>query len=219
MADIDLIPQSYRDSQRIQRTLKSYLLVCLLLVAIVAALRGTIYYLNESLQPEIARLKTKEALSVQQLAQLDQLRAAKQKAEKQWQILQGLRGKPIIDQLFSAVDTALPGSLWFDDIKYMREGQFVDVKPETRNVGYFIVVPKDEKNPAAGEQGWRVARHVEIRGQAADHRTLTGFIGNLGAQPGISNVKLMNTMPREYGNSQTTEFTVVATIDTGAPKK
>ncbi|MGB8857061.1 MAG: PilN domain-containing protein [Burkholderiales bacterium] len=219
MADIDLIPQSYRDSQRIQRTLKSYLLVCLLLVAIVAALRGTIYYLNESLQPEIARLKTKEALSVQQLAQLDQLRAAKQKAEKQWQILQGLRGKPIIDQLFSAIDKALPGSLWFDDIKYMREGQFVDVKPETRNVGYFIVVPKDEKNPAAGEQGWRVARHVEIRGQAADHRTLTGFIGNLGAQPGISNVKLMNTMPREYGNSQTTEFTVVATIDTGAPKK
>lgn len=219
MADIDLIPQSYREAQRIQRTLKSYLLVCVLLVAIVAALRGTIYYLNESLQPEIARLKTKEALSVQQLAQLDQLRAAKQKAEKQWQILQGLRGKPIIDQLFSAVDKALPGSLWFDDIKYMREGQFVDVKPETRNVGYFIVVPKDEKNPAAGEQGWRVARHVEIHGQAADHRTLTGFIGNLGAQPGISNVKLMNTMPREYGNSQTTEFTVVATIDTGAPKK
>jgi Tfp pilus assembly protein PilN len=219
MAEIDLIPQAYRDSQRLQRTLKKYLLVCVLLLAIVAALRGTLFYWDNALQPEIARLKTKEALSVQQLAQLDQLRAAKQKAEKQWLILQGLRGKPIIDQLFGAVDKALPGSLWFDGVKYMREGQFVDVKPETKNVGYFIVVPKDEKNPAAGEQAWRVARHVEIHGQAADHRTLTGFIGNLGAQPGISNVKLMNTMPHDYGNEQTTEFTVVATIDSGLAKK
>jgi Tfp pilus assembly protein PilN len=219
MADIDLIPQAYRDSLRTRRTLRNYLLVCVLLLGVVAALRGTLYYFSDTLQPEIARLKTKEALSVQQLAQLDQLRATKQKAETQWQILQGLRGKPIIDQLFGAVDKALPGSLWFDDLKYMREGQFVDVKPETKNVGYFIVIPKDEKNPAAGEQAWRVARHVEIHGQAADHKTLTGFIGNLSIQPGISNVKLMNTMPHEYGANQTTEFTVVATIDSGVPKK
>ncbi len=219
MSEIDLIPQAYRDSQRIQRTLKTFLFVCVLLLVIVAALRGVLAYFNANIDPDIARLKTQEALSIAQLTQLDQMRALKTKSEKQLQVLQGLRGKPIVDQLFNAIDKALPGSLWFQDVRYMREGQFVDIKPETKQVGYFIVMPKDEKNPAAGEQAWRVERHIEVHAQAADHATMTEFIRQLSTQPGISNVRLLNTQPKEYGSTLVTEFNVVATIDAGSPKK
>jgi Tfp pilus assembly protein PilN len=167
----------------------------------------------------MVQLQQLEATAAQQRTEIDTLRVSKAQAEKQWQILQGLRGNPVTEALFKAVDLALPEGVWFQDFKFLREGQFVEMKPETKPSGYFIIVPKDAKNPQAGEQAWRVQRHVEVHGQAVDQTALTQFIERLQTQNGISNVRLLNTTMREYGNKQAIEFNLIALVDSGPVKQ
>lgn len=219
MADIDLIPQAYRETQRTKRWVKLFLLACLFIVLIAVGARVLLGRYTSDAAAPLAQLQQKEAIAVQQRAEIESLRANKAQAEKQWQILQGLRGNPITETLFKAIDTALPEGVWFQDFKFLREGQFVEVKPETKNTGYFIIVPKDEKNPQAGEQAWRVQRHAEIHGQAVDQSALTQFIEKLQTQPGIGNVRLLNTSLREYGTKQAIEFNLMALVENLAAVK
>lgn len=213
MADIDLIPLAYRETQRTKRWVKLFLMACLLIVLLALGARVILGRFTSDAEAPLAQLQQREAIATQQRAEIDLLRANKAQAEKQWQILQGLRGSPITEPLFKAIDASLPEGVWFQDFKFLREGQFVEVKPETKTSGYFIIVPKDIKNPQAGEQAWRVQRHAEIHGQAVDQTALTQFIEKLQTQPGVGNVRLLNTSLREYGSKQAIEFNVVALVD------
>jgi Tfp pilus assembly protein PilN len=219
MAEIDLIPQAYRETQRAKRWVKLFLIACGLLLLTVVLARVILGRFTKDIEAPLVQLQQQETTAAQQRAEIDTLRASKAQAEKQWQILQGLRGNPVTEALFKALDLALPEGVWFQDFKFLREGQFVEMKPETKPTGYFIIVPKDGKNPQAGEQAWRVQRHVEIHGQAVDQTALTQFIERLQTQNGISNVRLLNTTMREYGSKQAIEFNLIALVDSGPVKQ
>jgi Tfp pilus assembly protein PilN len=219
MADIDLIPQAYREAQRSKRWVKLFLIACLFVLLIAVLARVFLGRYTSDIEAPLLQLQQKETIAAQQRAEVETLRVNKSQAEKQWQILQGLRGNPITEALFKAIDSSLPEGVWFQDFKFLREGQFVEVKPETKTSGYFIIIPKDEKNPQAGEQAWRVQRHAEIHGQAVDQTALTQFIEKLQTQSGVGNVRLLNTSMREYGTKQAIEFNLMALVDDLGPAK
>ena len=230
---VDLIPQDYRRAQALRGRLRLFGAACAVALALVGAARAALEYRIRAERTDLVALRQSEVLSGAHRAKLEDLNARTGDAERQLKVLDALRGRAVIAELFQAVDAAASGKLWFNDFSFAREGEVAEVKPEAREAGYFILIPQERRpgakagEPAAARAGepaadkaWRTRQHAEIRGQALDHSALAEFIRRLGEQPGIGPVRLVDTRSRSYTSAQVLDFHLVAILGTReeAPK-
>ena len=205
MADIDLIPNDYRNWLSQRSLIRGYV-VAFIVVNLLVLFAGLGFgELAKRTQAEAARLKSENAITQQQQLQLQQLRDQQAEYERQWSLLRGLRAGASIDDIFTLIDRSLAaGELWFLDWTFRRAGVIVDGEQRGVETGYFIIVA-DESDPHA-DPNLEVETHMTIHGQARDHQALSKFVRALFEQPGIKDVNVQKTSQTDYANGVAVEF-------------
>ncbi len=211
MIMVDLIPAEYRRALRVQRLLQRLGWAGLSLVlAFGLCAAGLAHLLNEE-RTALARYKHLQAQAQAQQARLAEIRAQRDRAGRQVQALDTLRGGASTARLFDAVDAALNGRIWFQELVYARAG----VAPAAQAAAAGAAAAAGKRDAAGAEENPQRARErAEIRGVAIDHATLAEFIKTLATRPGMHEVRLLDTGSRNYPGAQVVDFQVAALLGT-----
>ncbi len=210
MSDIDLIPESYRRRLQLHLWLRNFLLVYSALIFCILGGKVLLSYNIKQETAAIEKLRLDKAAVLARKAQLDSLKKEKKHLQERLAVLNKLRRGPPVEDIFVAIDQALDGRVWFLNYKFLRAGEFVDVKPQAVNAGYFIVVPEDAAQNE--KKAWRVQAHMEIRAQAVSHSALADFVARLSQQPVVVDVKILNTRTQESNSAQIVDFELAVII-------
>lgn len=211
MADIDLIPQDYRNQQTQLSVLRKYAASFGALNFLVVVVALVLSQSSKSVATEATELKMANAITQQQQAQLEQLQIQQAEYERQLGLLRGLRAGAAVDEIIAIVDRALNGrELWFLDWQFRRAGVVVNGEQRGIETGYFVIVDEDQK---ASDEEWQVETRMTIRGQAKDHEALSTFVRALFEQSEITDVKLQKTSATTYGNGRVVEFDMTISLN------
>ncbi len=218
---VDLIPLDYRRTRRLSRWLRSLCWACAVAAALVGAARLGLAHLVRAEHTELAALRRLQAITAAHRAKLADLQGRVSSAERQVKALATLRDPTVLGELFFAIDTATTGRVWFNEFSFTRNGEPVDARSVAREAGRFIPVPASAGNAQGGQPaavtaaagGRRAWQRAQIHGQAPDHSTLAEFINRLGGQPGIAQVRLIDTSARSYPGRQIVEFELAAVLE------
>lgn len=212
MADIDLIPHDYRIWIGQQSMLRRYATGFVALNAMMILIGGGLHYLEGQAQGELLRVKSENALTQQQQAQLQQLTDQQIEYERQLSLLYGLRAGAAIDDIFAIIDrTLVVGELWFLDWSFRRAGVVVNGEPRGIETGYFIIVSED--GDALADQGLEVQTHMTIHGQARNHQSLSKFVRALFEEPDIRDVNVQKTSQTGYANRRVVDFAMTVVLN------
>lgn len=212
MADIDLIPNDYRNWLGQQSVVRKYgtVFVALNVLIIVAAV--VFGQMSERARADVSRLKSENAITQQQQTQLQQLEDQQSEYERQWSLLRGLRAGAAIDDIFTLIDESIiSGDLWFLDWSFRRAGVIVDGEQQGVETGYFIIVA-DNADPFANPD-LEVETHMTIHGQAKDHQALSKFVRALFEQQDIKDVNVQKTSQIDYANGRAVDFNMTVVLN------
>ena len=212
MAELDLIPQDYRQLQRARIQVKLFFVILIMfLIAIVIGkllINGHIDELGKT----ISNFEQKGLLIHQQQQMLAELEQKQLKIKERVNILRSLRDGPSAKQMFQVVDQALIDGTWFKRWSFKHDGKLSDANnSEEINTGYFIII-KDEKNPAR-EKKWQLNTHMEISGEALNHTILAGLVNNFVISPEIDNVRILNTSLIKYTTGELVDFNLAIVVN------
>ena len=212
MAEFDLIPQDYRQLQRLRQQIKLYAIIYIIpVLAIVVGKVEMGRHINE-LGKTVSNFEQKRLIMQQQQQRLSDLKKKKSKFEGRVKILHSLRDGPAVEQMFLVIDRALVNGTWFKKWSFRHAGELNYVKKtEEINTGYFIIV-KDEANPNR-DQIWRFRTNMEISGQAVNHTVLAGLVDNLATSPEIDDVKILKTSLTKYIAGEVVNFDLAVTVN------
>ena len=212
MADIDLIPEDYRNRLNQQAVIRQYVIA---FVALNLLIFGGGLALGQSLkdaQSRVVELKAESAMTQQQQTQLEELKRQQAEYERRWSLLRGLRAGAAIDEIFTLIDRSLiGGDLWFLDWSFRRAGVIVDGQQRGIETGYFIIV--DDNTDPLAEHDLEVETHMTINGQAKDHQALSKFVRALFEQDDIEDVNVQRTALIDYANGRAVEFDITVVLN------
>jgi len=205
MADLDLIPQDYRNWLSQKALLRQYVIIFLVLNMIVLASSGVLTQFSKQAAQRIQNLQAQSAITEQQQVQLEQLREQQAEYERRWSLLRGLRAGAAVEDIFQIIDEALINDdLWFVDWSFRRAGVVIDGETRDVETGYFIMVREDGQYN--DNIDWQVETHMTVNGQARDHQALSRFVRALFEQPSIRDVSVQKTSRTDYANGRVVSF-------------
>lgn len=211
MADIDMIPRSYREQVRVRRTLR---LAGIALAAVVvlgaagsSALRwraAAIGHKADALQTAAARLQADSARDAAQLASYN-------RRQQDAAVLHALRREGELGALAQGIDTALGEHVWLTSVALERDAQAVTGK------GNAAPAAGTEELATAGTAApaWHLASTLQLSGQADSYAAVTAFLATLGRQPGIADLRLVSSAAAAEG--QAIDFHATGTLTRGKP--
>jgi hypothetical protein len=211
MHELDLVPTSYKERQKIKGWIRLFGLVFVGLLLVVAGLRITTVNKTKAVNNKAEVLQQNKQLSLDQQQKYNTLVTEEDKLKKDLEVLKGLRGGPSAKQILLAVDRVMQKDVWFTQWSFVRAREITQVQPATVQTGYFIVIPQ-EANGSPNQQAWKLDTHMEISGQALGHSSFSNFIKNLTNQPEIDDVKIVNTSLQNYTDSQVVDFRIIVII-------
>lgn len=212
MAELDLIPQDYRSWLRQRAMLRQYVIVFAVLNILVLASSGVLAQLSKKATGTVQDLQSQSAITEQQQAQLEQLRAQQAEYERRWSLLRGLRAGAAVEDIFKIIDEALSSKdLWFVDWEFRRAGVVVDGETQDVETGYFLIVLEDGNYSSDTE--WQVETHMTVNGQARDHQALSTFVRALFEQQSIKDVSVQKTSLTDYANGRVVEFELTIVLN------
>ena len=216
MADIDLIPADYAKLALVRRRMKPLLMALIALALVVGLARLALYLLVSFENANIAQLQKEGQISARTKAEADNFRQQKQLAEKQLAELDELRGRDRLRLLLRAIDAAYSDSIWLEQLRFFRRdlptGDLSSLPGGGRSG--IIVVPKENiPTPGAAPAPAGVEQRAEIIGHATNHTKLAEFMRGLGSQPGIAEVRLVDTGLGSYANMPVIDLTLMLLVD------
>jgi len=192
MADIDMIPRSYRDGVRVRRTLRRAGLALAAIVLAAAAGSGALRWQSAALERRTATLQQAASAAQTSQAQAATVQAARERLLAQQGLLRALRREGELAALAAAIDSALPATAWLTAINLQRDLQLA-AAPTTA----AAPVPDSRATTFAtgnADGGTLVLiSSVELAGQATDYTGITDFLSNLGRMPGMHGVELLSS--------------------------
>lgn len=217
MADIDMIPRSYRDSVRVQQALRGYGLA--LGILLLAGVAGTalLHWRLAVATPQLEQLRVRTADAEALRARLAAAAARQGALEQDVQALAALRGTGSIAGLAGALDGALNDKVWFDTLRFARTEELLRAPlPSPLPAGALTTRAATGPGAPAGPQTWRVARHVEIAGQALDHAAVTTFLGALSTSPVLADVRFVKSTAAPGEGVELVAFSVTGNVNARA---
>lgn len=210
MNEPDLVPNDYRELIKLRSGVVRFGQAAVAVVIVLVLAKTALAYGVRLQTREVERMREAEALAIDHRGKIERLREEQRRLQEQLSILETLRAGVAGRQMFAAVDRAMDGSLWLLDWKFRRAGELVEAPPDTVNTGYFIVVPQlSDDEP---ERAWRMATHMELRGQALGHSALADFTRRLVQQPEIEDVRIIDTRVRQYTEAQVVDFELAVVV-------
>ena len=209
MADIDMIPRSYREGLRVRRTLTVY--GAALAVLLVAG-AGAGALLRWRLGVETPRLESSRSASAQAGAMRVQLTSALARKElltENVAVLATLRGAGEVATLAGMLDGALNEQVWFGELGFTRTRELLQAAPPAP-LPAGVVQARAPQSGAA--QAWRLGSQVRIAGQARDNAAMTAFLAKLAADPGLTNVRFLNSSTAGADEGGAVNFSVAAAL-------
>jgi hypothetical protein len=217
VADIDLIPAAYFKRQLVQRLLRWFLFAAIAVAALVGAGRVALNGAITSETATIARLQKAVDIYAQTEAKADGYRQQREMGEIQLSHLKELRGSDRLKDLLLAIDAAYSPSIWLDELRFQRREILPTgaSKPPAAGAGSTVpVVPKGNVPvPATAASRPSIEQRVEIIGHATDHTRLAEFMRRLSAQPGIADVRLLDTGLRTYTHIQVIDVSLTLLLE------
>lgn len=212
MAELDLIPQDYRNWLNQRAMIRQYLVAFMILNLIILASSGVFTQLSKQAMQRVHELQAQSAITRQQQAQLEQLSAQQTEYERRWSLLRGLRAGAAIEDIFKIIDQALTNNdLWFVSWTFRRAGVVVDGQTRDVETGYFVIVQEDgEYDPDIDLQ---VETRMTISGQSRDHQALSTFVRALFAQPGVKDVSVRKTALTDYAAGRVVSFELTVVLN------
>lgn len=194
MADIDMIPRSYREQLRVEGAVRRYgiALAALLLLAFLASL--LLRWQVARTEPLLAIQRTELARAGGDSGKLAALQARQVALEQSVAALDALRAAGTVGRLTEALDRSLGADLWLTSIRYARNEQLLPAagaagpaSPAAGDANSFSV-------QAAGvTERWRVTRRIDLGGAASTYPALTEFMRGFAGQGGVADVHLVDS--------------------------
>lgn len=199
MGEMDLIPGDYRQNLIRKHRTRHFVVACVLLLVGIGLARGLLTYLIWRENVQVVRLEQQDNILQQQEARTASYRQQKQVTEQQLAALDELRGRDRVANFLKAIDHAYSDGIWFDSVHFMRQSKSgaLDNLPGATNAN-ITVVPEDTRQDSD--------LTVDILGHAINHSLLAEFMRELGAQPGIADLRLIDTGLRSYTTTQVVDF-------------
>ena len=212
MAEIDLIPNDYRNWLGQQSLIRKYIVIFAVVNVLLLVASVGVGQVTKKSQQQALQLKSENAITQQQQTQLEQLKTQQTEYERQWSLLRGLRAGAAIDDIFTLIDRSLVGDdLWFLDWSFRRAGVIVDGQQRGVETGYFIIVAEDT-DPFA-DPDLEIETHMTIHGQARDHQALSKFVRALFEQEDIKDVNVQKTSQTDYANGRAVDFDMTLVLN------
>jgi len=217
VADVDLIPADYSRAQFVRRRVRQLLLACVSVIAVVGAARLALNLASSFEKLNIVRLEKEGQISARSKAEADNYRQQRLFAEKQLAELDELRGRDRLRLLLQAIDAAYSDSIWLDELRFFRRdpgpaGNTAPL-PGGERAGIIVAPKPNVAAPAATSLPAGAEQRVEIIGHAINHTRLAEFMRSLGSQPGIVEVRLLNTGLGSYRSSPVIDLTLMLLVD------
>jgi Tfp pilus assembly protein PilN len=194
MADIDMIPRSYRDGVRVRRTLRRAGLALAAIVVAAAAGSAALRWQSAALERRTATLQQAASAATASQAQAATEHAARERVLQQQGLLRALRREGELAMLANAIDSALPETAWLTAVTLQRDLQLA---PANAPAPAPAPVPDGRTTTiATGNADGStlvMVSSVELAGQAADYNGITDFLSNLGRTPGMHGVELLSS--------------------------
>lgn len=205
MAELDLIPQDYRDWLNQRSMLRRYVIVFVALNIAILISSGAFAHLTRLATDRIQELQAQSAITEQQQAQLETLREQQAEYESRWSLLRGLRAGAAVEDIFRIIDQALvDDDLWFVDWRFQRAGVVVNGERRDVETGYFVMVRED--GIPNENVDWEVETLMTVNGQAKDHQALSTFVRALFEQASIRDVSVRKTSRTDYAGGRVVSF-------------
>ncbi len=198
MADIDMIPRSYRDGVRVRRTLRRAGLALAAIVVAAAAGSAALRWQSAALERRTATLQQAASAATASQAQAATEHAARERVLQQQGLLRALRREGELALLANAIDSALPETAWLTAVTLQRDLQLAPANaPAPAQAPAPAPVPDGRTTTiATGNADGStlvMVSSVELAGQAADYNGITDFLSNLGRTPGMHSVELLSS--------------------------
>lgn len=190
MADIDMIPRSYREGRRVARVLRRFGVALLALVLVAALGAAVLQWRLAHGAPRLLQLRQAVQLAGADSGRLAALQARHDTLARSVMALARLRGAGQVEQLALALERALGSDVWLTAVRYGRSELLLPAPaaPAASALVGDIVVQAGTQ-----EQHWRVQRRIDIAGAADGYPALTAFMRAFAAQRGISEVHLVDS--------------------------
>jgi hypothetical protein len=204
MADIDLIPQDYKNKLIEQSVVRWSVIISLIVVSTCFAIYFALKLLSTTTREDIEALQNQRSVSAAQNERLNLIVNTEKKLRNQLDIVRRLNKGAQIAQIFQVIDDAfVADGLWFLEWRFERQGISQKAKSGGTNTGYMIVVDPDKKTNA---DNWAKETNMVVKGQAVDHAFVAQFVSNLIAHPNVSDVRIMMTEQRTLNSLPVIEF-------------
>jgi hypothetical protein len=197
MADIDMIPRSWREARRVRRLLRNYGSALAALLVLTAAASAGLRWQSTSTEPVLARLRADSVSAGDGGTRLAALQARQAILESGVVALDRLRGSGSAARLAELLDQSLGSELWLVGIHYQRSEQRL---LETTGAG----APRADDlqvSVAGAQERWRVTRRVNLNGGALTYPALTEFMRGFASHGGVSEVRLVDSRTAEEAAS------------------
>jgi Tfp pilus assembly protein PilN len=215
MAGIDLIPRQYALERRLWRRCKRFAAAMLALVCFLAAARGALWLGNAHEQRQLSDLRRNEQLSAESLTKVREFEQRKMAAQKELKALDDLRGRDRVRVLVEALDRAYVDGIWFDEIRSFR----TDMRPAAGGPpgapAANPAVVHAQPAPALPGVPGPDRQRIEFAGHAVEHSRLADFMTRLAAQPGLSDVRLLDTSSSGESGERLVDFRMSLAITGG----
>jgi len=218
VADVDLIPAEYVKLQLTRRLTRRLLIASVSVALIVGAMFLTLKLAASFERSNIARLDKEKQVSSRTKAEADGYRQRKLLAEKQLAELDELLGGDRLRLLLQAIDAAHNDSVWLDELRLLRRdpAAAVAIASPTGAAASALIVPPAQAVPGPGVAAAPPAgreQRVELIGHATNHTRVAEFMRALSSQPGIAEVRLLDTGLGSYNNTPVIDLTLLLLVD------
>jgi Fimbrial assembly protein (PilN) len=200
MSDMNLIPDEFRKGLLLRRHLTLFIVTLVMLLTMVAVVRATLGYLVWRERTQVVSLEQRQQALVTNQGKTDLLRQQRQVTEQQLAALDQLRGRDRVKQFLRSIDDAYGEHIWLDGVHFQRR-EYPGAALNSVGSGAAAV---PEAQPAV--TGSQLLQGAEITGHATSHSELATFMQRLGAQPPVTDLRLINTATRSYTDVQVIDF-------------
>lgn len=214
MADIDMIPRSYRDGLRVQRALHGYGLALggVLLAGVIGV--GLLHWRLAVETPQLEQLRARTAQAETLRTRLAATTLRHDALEQDAQALTALRGAGGVARLAQALETALNDKVWFDSLRYARSEELLHAPlPSPLPAGTLVTRASTQPAAVPGPQTWRLARHVDVDGQALDQAALSAFLAALSGSADLADVRFLKSTAAPGAGVAPVAFSVSASLN------